>query len=513
MADLLHEKEGTQEPQNQLIDHLDANLSDQEETEVEDEVIETKTKKQNKHTNYLERKKQKQKAAQSSVSKKGLKKILQQYQAIDSQLRQFHRHYEAQFTPERWHQQLLPSLIQPTKYVAMINKYIEGKEFMENLLKIHQHQSVPFLCSYFDNVVIHRSDASSKILGDSVSAVPENISTQDSSVANVSVQEKESLEDLDADEKHSTKHWPTPGLTSSLDPITGLCCYYPLDAASLFPVLLLEVHPSHSILDMCSAPGGKALSILQKLNLLSPSSALHGGHLTCNDVSHDRKIRLQNVIRRYIPRDLAYPINVTNYDLTSSSVLKQNFAASSQKSEHVTYRQYDRILLDAPCSSERHLLQEFYADFPFLAGSSSVVTAASGEDELATKVFQKSSSVQLNQYELLQWSVGRSKANAERQFQLLMNAVKLVNFAPTGRIVYSTCSLNVIENDLLVEKVLQKVNREKKGYTLEVIPIETILPGLCLGEATRLGWHMVPDNSEGFGPIYMSVLQKRRVKG
>lgn len=39
--------------------------------------------------------------------------------------------------------------------------------------------------------------------------------------------------------------------------------YYLLNAASLLPVLALQVKDGESVLDLCSAPGGKALAIMQ----------------------------------------------------------------------------------------------------------------------------------------------------------------------------------------------------------------------------------------------------------
>lgn len=39
--------------------------------------------------------------------------------------------------------------------------------------------------------------------------------------------------------------------------------YYLLNAASLLPVLALQVRDGEKVLDLCSAPGGKALAIMQ----------------------------------------------------------------------------------------------------------------------------------------------------------------------------------------------------------------------------------------------------------
>lgn len=43
----------------------------------------------------------------------------------------------------------------------------------------------------------------------------------------------------------------------------GLLSYYLLDAASVLPVLALNIRPGHAVLDLCAGPGGKTLAILQ----------------------------------------------------------------------------------------------------------------------------------------------------------------------------------------------------------------------------------------------------------
>lgn len=43
----------------------------------------------------------------------------------------------------------------------------------------------------------------------------------------------------------------------------GMTSWWLLDGASVIPVLALDLKPSDHVMDMCAAPGGKSLMILQ----------------------------------------------------------------------------------------------------------------------------------------------------------------------------------------------------------------------------------------------------------
>lgn len=53
------------------------------------------------------------------------------------------------------------------------------------------------------------------------------------------------------------------GLLSSSVGSLGLMDYYLMDAASLLPVLALGLQHGDIVLDLCAAPGGKTLALLQ----------------------------------------------------------------------------------------------------------------------------------------------------------------------------------------------------------------------------------------------------------
>lgn len=216
--------------------------------------------------------------------------------------------------------------------------------------------------------------------------------------------------------------------------------FYVLDPASVLVAQALEVKPGDRVLDMCAAPGGKTLVLFEGLR--------GEGELIANDLSPDRRERLKKVIHQYIPREQRNHLWIKGQDAVQ-------FGLKDPGS-------FDRILLDAPCSGEKHLLEN-------------------------EKAFQE-------------WSPRRSEHLATRQYSLLASA--LLALKPGGRIVYSTCTLSPQENDGVVGKLLKKKKQQVKLMT-PTLPI--------LGaEQTEFGISFLPDRL-GFGPLYFSVLEKSLV--
>ena len=216
----------------------------------------------------------------------------------------------------------------------------------------------------------------------------------------------------------------------------GLEPYF-LDEASVFAAEALGVCPGDDVLDMCAAPGGKTLVI---------ASMLKGeGSLQSNDRSPDRRNRLQNVVENTLPEAWRSIINVTGYDGVKFGLHKKEC--------------YDKILLDAPCSSDRHVLN--------------------------------------SPEHLKVWSAKRVKRLSVEQGSLLASAVDALR--PGGAILYGTCALSPMENDDVVRKIL------KKRTSMKSVPIEDLLSG---ADRTEFGVHILPDQSEGRGPIYCAKLVK-----
>lgn len=216
----------------------------------------------------------------------------------------------------------------------------------------------------------------------------------------------------------------------------GLKKEYYLDTASLCPPRILNVKPGEKVLDMCAAPGGKTLLL---------ASALQGkGSLTANDRSADRRKRLRQVIENHLPQELSNAVAVTSHDATRWGLYEQNI--------------YDAILLDAPCSSERHVLN--------------------------------------SPAHLLQWSPSRPKRLAVQQFAMLAAALDAAK--PGGRIVYSTCSISPLENDDVIKKLFKK----RKGL------FNIVSPDTDTGDETEYGRIILPDVCDGAGPLYFALIKK-----
>lgn len=216
----------------------------------------------------------------------------------------------------------------------------------------------------------------------------------------------------------------------------GLVRPYYLDEGSLLAVGQLPISDGDTVLDMCAAPGGKSLVLATHLP--------HTGSLVSNDRSSQRRIRLRRVLDDHLPHSIRERVSVTSHDATRWGLYEQEV--------------YDSVLLDAPCSSERHVLQDPKA--------------------------------------LAQWSPARTKHLAIQQFAMLAAALEAVKIG--GSILYSTCSISPHEN----EAIIAKLEKKRQGR------FEEILIDLPIAERLSHGYIIMPDCAEGRGPLYFCLLRR-----
>jgi 16S rRNA C967 or C1407 C5-methylase (RsmB/RsmF family) len=166
---------------------------------------------------------------------------------------------------------------------------------------------------------------------------------------------------------------------------------YSLNPASLLPVVALKPQTGDSILDVCAAPGGKTLAIT---NLVNPAKTL----IVANDFSAVRARQAKAVLRMF-----GYE-HIPVYHQPAQSLAK------------TIPDQFDRILIDAPCSSEKHVFNS----------------------KMHLKI----------------WSPQRIAKLSQLQQEIISSLIPLLK--PGGTMVYSTCALAPQENEEVIAKVSEK---------------------------------------------------------
>ena len=202
--------------------------------------------------------------------------------------------------------------------------------------------------------------------------------------------------------------------------------------------------------------------------------------LISNDRSAPRRTRLRRVLEEFLPAELVRePAELPNPGSREEATLRAVCVSGADAAQwgkgaaapRWSLAPFHRILIDAPCSSERH----------FLHGSPGAV-----------------------------WSRARLKRDAELQGQILNNAARML--AVGGRLVYSTCSLADVENDGVVSRLLAHRRHgaglflaDALGGALAEPSLAALVAGAC---RTSCGAIMLPDQSR-FGPLYWAVIERR----
>lgn len=193
-----------------------------------------------------------------------------------------------------------------------------------------------------------------------------------------------------------------------------------MNPSSALPVLALQVQPGHSVLDLCAAPGGKTLLLAEQLELV--------GELSAVEKVRPRFFKLKASLERGGAGRF-----VRTFLMDGSLVAKKVPA------------RFDRVLVDAPCSSEARI----HLDDP-----------SSWEH----------------------WSERKVVEMARKQRRLLVAGARALK--PGGLLVYSTCSYSVDENEAMVDHALAELRGELIVEDLALSFGDTI-PGLMSFAAQR----------------------------
>ncbi|NIR58117.1 MAG: RNA methyltransferase [Gammaproteobacteria bacterium] len=221
------------------------------------------------------------------------------------------------------------------------------------------------------------------------------------------------------------------------------------EEASLLPVAALAPRPGHRVLDLCAAPGGKTAQLALAVGAQ--------GTVVANDVSINRMRPLRANIER---------LGLTNVASTVHDGASYPPAAG----------QFDRVLVDAPCTAEGTLRKH-----------------AAPAERIGPAV---------------------SSRYGARQAALLRKAIQLCR--PGGRIVYSTCTFAPEENEAVVDAALRRhpdPDAELRLVPCALDPVRTA-PGVTAWNGTRFHpalAHAVrvwPHHNDT-GGFFIAVLEKR----
>ncbi len=181
-----------------------------------------------------------------------------------------------------------------------------------------------------------------------------------------------------------------PAVSATLEHKTGQ--YYIQEAASMLPVALFENHASDELLtlDLAASPGGKTTHLIARQN--------DKGLVLANDSSQGRIQALKVVLQHW---------GATNTAVTRFPGEKYGAWFANQ---------FDRVLIDAPCSMQ------------------GLRTAESHEVRPVTEK--------------------ESRLLSQRQIALLTSALQAAKIG--GEVVYSTCTLLPLEDEGVVEVVMNK---------------------------------------------------------
>ncbi|KAF1997342.1 cytosine-5--methyltransferase NCL1 [Amniculicola lignicola CBS 123094] len=233
------------------------------------------------------------------------------------------------------------------------------------------------------------------------------------------------------------------------------------EVVSMIPPHFLDVRPGMVVLDMCAAPGSKTAQLAEMIHgdeeervqkaARNDTSAIEGdysddgrstGLLIANDSDYKRAGMLVHQVKR-----LNFPnLIVTQHDAS----IFPSIELPSAEDEKNQYLKFDRVLADVPCSGD-------------------------GTARKNPNVWQK-------------WTPKDALGLHNLQLRIACRGLQLLKKG--GRLVYSTCSMNPVENEAVVAAAIQACGGPSK---IRLVDASGYLPNLK--RKPGLNTWKVPDTS------------------
>ena len=238
----------------------------------------------------------------------------------------------------------------------------------------------------------------------------------------------------------------------TLDPRLHQGAYYVQEASSMFVhhVLSQWVTSAVTMLDLCAAPGGKTTCAIAALP--------RGSMIYANEPIHKRAQVLSENIQKWLS-------DTNEKDLATRVVTTNSYPKDYSKS-NITF---DVILCDVPCSGEG--------------------------------MFRKDPNA------IKEWSTAKVRQCQQLQQSIVEDAWRCLR--PGGLLIYSTCTLNTIENEQNIQWILDNFN-------CEVLPVSTSpewhITGSLLKGFNQPVYRFIPGTSRGEG-LFMAAIRKGQGAG
>ena len=242
----------------------------------------------------------------------------------------FHKHYAAIWGIERWQTSLYPALSDPMRQCALVNLYTPADTLRDFEDRKDEYERLSFPSIGAPGHVHCLVQRAGRDEGESTTA-------------------KTAL--------------PIPEMAGSHRTSQRLKTHRNLDAASVLAAHLLNVHPGETVVDLCAAPGGKSIVLTENiwpflhskiLNEALTTQTQRQGHLTSDALDGPRYKRLTENLKASLPAELFHSKDITIHRIDGTDPLAYRRLSIGGVG-------YDKVLVDAPCSSERHIIHAHLA--------------------------------------------------------------------------------------------------------------------------------------------------------
>jgi multisite-specific tRNA:(cytosine-C5)-methyltransferase len=240
------------------------------------------------------------------------------------------------------------------------------------------------------------------------------------------------------------------------------------EAVSMIPPLLLDVKSHHTVLDLCAAPGSKSAQLIEMLHVGEEArirkttkqyqadraagaaadddnidvdegnnddwsdQGRSTGLLVANDVNYQRAQMLVHQVKRLNSPNLI----VTNHDATMfPSIELPSDPVPEGAKKQGKWLKFDRILADVPCSGD-------------------------GTCRKNPNIWKD-------------WIPGNGLGLYLTQVRILVRAIQMLKVG--GRVVYSTCSMNPVENEAVIASAIDRCGGIEK---IDIVDVRDQLPEL-----------------------------------